>query len=75
MEAQSFSLPLSNLQLELLKIYSRNVAEEDLTAIKDLIAQFFAKKATEMADKMWEEKGLTADMILNTHVRTPYNKK
>jgi hypothetical protein len=44
-------------------------------AIKDLLAQFFAKKATELADKVWDEKGLTADMILNSHQRTPYNSK
>jgi hypothetical protein len=75
MEAQALSLPLSNVQLELLKLYTRNVADEDLMAIKDLLAQFFAKKATELADRDWDEKGLSADAILSSHIRTPYKKK
>ncbi len=72
MEAGALSLPLSNVQLELLKLYTRNIAEEDLKAIKDLIAQFFAKKATELADKTWDEKKLSAEIILNSHSRTSY---
>ena len=65
----------SNIQLELLKLYSRNIPDEDLSSIKDLLAQFFAKKATQLANKAWDEKGLNADLILNTHIRTPYKKK
>lgn len=75
MQAQAMSSQFSNMQLELLKIYTRNVTEEDLKAIKDLLAEFFAKKATALATNAWDEKGLDADTILNTHIRTPYNKK
>lgn len=75
MQLQSMPYQFSNMQLELLKLYTRNVTDDDLAAIKDLLAQFFAKKATALADKVWDEKGLDADTILNTHVRTPYNKK
>ncbi len=32
MEAAALSLPLSNIQLELLKLYTRNIAEKDLMA-------------------------------------------
>jgi hypothetical protein len=74
MEAQSLSLPLSNVQLELLKLYTRNIADEDLIAIKDLISQFFAQKATELADKAWDEKNLSAEIILNSHFRATYKK-
>lgn len=48
---------LSNLQLELLKLYSQNIEEEDLKTIKKMIAQFFANKAMDSADQIWEEKG------------------
>ena len=75
MQLQSMPYQFSNMQLELLKLYTRNVTDDDLAAIKDLLAQFFAKKATALADKVWDEKSLNADTILNTHVRTPYNKK
>ena len=66
---------MSNLQLELLKLYSRNIKDEDLLVIKDMIPGYFAKKATELANKVWDEKGLDVDTILNTHIRTPYNPK
>ncbi|MFN7119564.1 MAG: hypothetical protein ACK4TA_22400, partial [Saprospiraceae bacterium] len=60
---------LSNLQLELLKLYANNVSEENLLEIKWLLARYFAQKATEAMDKIWEEKGLTVqDMINWTHV-------
>jgi hypothetical protein len=75
MQPQAISSQFSNIQLELLKIYTRNVSDEDLSAIKDLLSQFFAKKATALATKVWDENGLDAEIILNTHVRTPYNKK
>ena len=75
MQLQTVSTQFSNVQLELLKLYSRNIPDEDLLSIKDLLAQFFAKKATQLANMAWDEKGLNADLILNTHSRTPYKKK
>ncbi len=66
--------PLSNLQLELLKLYVRNVSQEDLLQIKYMLARYFAQKATDLADKVWVEKQLDAEAILQTHVRTPYKK-
>jgi hypothetical protein len=74
MTSQVISYPFSNVQLELLKIYTRNISEQDLIALKDTLAQFFAKKAIESANKAWDEKGLTAEAILNSHFRTPYPK-
>lgn len=72
MEATAPQHGLSNLQLELLKLFSRNVPDEDLLAIKGMIAEYFAKKTTELANKAWDQKGLDADTILKTHIRTPY---
>ncbi|MEY4904431.1 MAG: hypothetical protein RLZZ292_2246 [Bacteroidota bacterium] len=74
MHISTLSTPFSNMQLELLQLYTRNVTDDDLAAIKDLLAQFFAKKATALADKAWDEKGLDADTILNAHFRTSYKK-
>lgn len=53
------SLPLSNVQIELLKLYSTNLSEEDLKELKILLAQFFAEKSIRLANKIWDEKGLT----------------
>ncbi len=65
-------LPLSNLQLELLKLYADNISEKDLKAIQRLIARYFAEKATDEADKIWEDKKYNAEELLKQHSRTPY---
>jgi hypothetical protein len=51
--------PLTNLQLELLKLYSTNLAQKDLVEIKRMLANYFAQRAIREADKIWEEKGLS----------------
>lgn len=60
--------PLSNLQLELLHLYSTGLPDEYLMELKDLIAKFLFDKARAKADKIWEEKGYdekTIDKWLN----------
>lgn len=64
--------PLSNLQLELLKAFSHHLNEEDLKALKKVIANFFAQKAINSANKVWDEKGWTdkdVDRMLHTKMR------
>ena len=51
METQS----LSNLQLELLRTYSRQIDDADLVAIRTMLANYFAEKAIRLADDVWEE--------------------
>lgn len=51
----AFNKPLSNLQIELLQLYSQGVSDEDLVAIKRLIANYFANNASNEMDKLWEE--------------------
>jgi hypothetical protein len=41
--------------LELLKIFSRDIPESDLLEIKSLLIQYFAKKAMDLADGVWEQ--------------------
>jgi len=67
--------PLSNLQLELLRLFSQEVEEQDLHAIKQLIAKYFAEKAMDAADKVWDEKGWTEEdshRLAHTRMRTSY---
>lgn len=47
--------PLTNLQLELLKIFSFNLDNTQLLEIKDLLTKYFAEKATEEMNRLWEE--------------------
>ncbi|MBA4140180.1 MAG: hypothetical protein H0X70_06690 [Segetibacter sp.] len=55
-------LPLSNVQLELMKLFATNLSNEDLEDLedlKDLLAKFYADKAIANANAVWDEKGLT----------------
>ena len=52
---------LSNIQFELLKLYSTNVKESELFEIKNYLAKYFAQKAINEADTIWEKKGLDND--------------
>lgn len=49
--------PLTNLQVELLKLFARNVPEDRLLAIKELISDYLLDAARDEADKAWEQKG------------------
>ncbi len=54
---------LSNLQMELLKLYSTNVHESDLMEIKKFMGSYFAKKAIKEADAYWDENNLSDDVM------------
>lgn len=47
--------PLTNLQLEILKVYNVELPEEQLLEVRDLFARYFADKASDEMDKLWEE--------------------
>ncbi|MBS4027412.1 MAG: hypothetical protein KGZ58_02145 [Ignavibacteriales bacterium] len=69
--------PLTNLQLELLILFSRNVPEQDLLEIKKFLVNYFAEKAMDAADRVWDEKGWTKEemeQMAGKHFRTPYKQ-
>ena len=45
---------LTNLQLELLKIFSREIPSSDLLELKNILSEFFAKKLVESANQAWK---------------------
>lgn len=66
---------LTNLQLELLKLFSYQISEQDLLNVKDLLARYFANQATQEMNTFWETHHLdeaTMDAWLEEHHRTPY---
>ena len=66
---------LTNLQLELLKIFSFKLKDEQLIEIRNLLAHYFADQASDEMEKIWKERGYSEDTInawLNEHMRTPY---
>ena len=52
-------MPLSNIQMEILKLYSVGVSQKDLEELKDVLARFFAAKSIRLANEVWKEKNLT----------------
>ena len=55
--------PLSNLQVELLKLYSVGISDDNLEELRILIARFLFAKARAKADKIWDEKQYTDELI------------
>lgn len=56
---------LTNVQLELLKLYSTNLSDTDLLELKQLLSKFFADKSIKLADEVWNKKGYTNDQMEN----------
>jgi len=56
---------MSNLHLELLRLYGNGVSEESLREIKNILAKYFADKATDAMDKVWDEKNLTEQTMVD----------
>lgn len=50
---------LNTLQLELLNMYSFEPKEENLLAVKKLLAQYFSDKLQHNADKAVKDKNIT----------------
>ena len=74
---QAVKQPLTNLQLELLKLYSRKVSEQDLQSIKQILAQYFSNKAMDLADKTWDQNNWTeedTERLSNEHLRKSSKK-
>ncbi len=49
--------PLTNVQAELLKVFSRQIPDEDLLELRQVMARFLLQKARQRADNIWEKKG------------------
>lgn len=67
-------LRMTNLQLELIKIFSYELNDSQVVEIKDMLSKYFANKATQEVDKLWEENNWsdeTMDQWANEHLRTP----
>jgi len=61
MQIENSENSLSNMQLELLKLYSTDIKDNELQEVKNYLAKFFAKKAIDEADKLWDRKELSND--------------
>ena len=70
-----FAQKLTNLQIELIRLFSYQISDNQIVEIKDLLAKYFADVATREMDKLWEENQWTNETMetwTNEHLRTPY---
>lgn len=56
MDAFPVQPPLSNVQSEMLKLFSTDIPEKELIEIKDMIARYLLDKARDKADAIWADK-------------------
>ena len=60
-QAIASSGKLTNMQMELLKIFSDDMPDEQVIEIKLLLSNYFSKKAMDEFDKLEKNNGWTKD--------------
>ncbi|NLO18613.1 MAG: hypothetical protein GX121_01830 [Ignavibacteria bacterium] len=66
---------LTNLQLELIKLFRYNLSDFELLELKDILSKFISEKIDKEMDKIWNEKVWSnekIDELANLHLRTAY---
>lgn len=67
---------LSNLQLEILRTFSRPLPESQILEIRQLLADYFAEKVDDGIDELFEKNNWNVNEKVNEwlgeHHRTPY---
>lgn len=68
--------PFTPAQLELLRLFTYEIREEDLEVLKRILLRFKAEVLMDKADRIWAENGWTDEDIrkmIETKMRTPYH--
>jgi len=66
---------LSNLQIELLRMFHYNLPDNQLLEVKKLLSDFFAKNLTDEVDKFYEKNNWdenTINLLKEEHLKTKY---
>lgn len=78
MEAVSVQAkPFSPFQIEMLELVARVSSEAEMQDIRRLLGQYFAKRAEDALDNLWDEGILNEDVMeewKKEHMRTPYKQ-
>lgn len=53
--------PLSNLQVEMLRLFATDIPEENLKEVKNLVAHYLLERARDKADEVWQIKGFNEE--------------
>lgn len=63
MSISSVHPALSNVQAELLKVFSADIPDSDLAELKHLMARFLLERARDKADAAWDENDYTDEKL------------
>jgi len=69
--------PFTPFQIEMLELVSRVQSKGEMDDIRCLLGRYFAKKAEDAIDRLWDEGKLNDEVIeswKNEHMRIPYNQ-
>lgn len=70
--------PFSPFQIEMLELVSRVSSEVEMQDIRRLLGQYFAKRAEDAIERLWDE-GVLNDSVMeewkSEHMRTPYKQQ
>ncbi len=76
--ASTLQTPLNAAQVEILKMFSQGLTDEQLEELRNILVALKFKLLDEHADQMVEEKGFTQEEINQAsweHRRAPYRSK
>ncbi|MEE3446199.1 MAG: hypothetical protein VZQ78_08330 [Prevotella sp.] len=69
--------PFTPFQIEMLELASRVSSEVEMQDIRRMLGQYFAKRAEDAIDRLWDE-GVLNDNVMeewkSEHMRTPYKQ-
>ena len=69
--------PFTPFQIEMLELVSRVSSEVEMQDIRRMLGQYFAKRAEDAIDRLWDE-GVLNDNVReewkSEHMRTPYKQ-
>ncbi|WP_338870306.1 hypothetical protein WBJ53_22405 [Spirosoma sp. SC4-14] len=68
---------LNPVQLHLLQLFAHNMTEQELADIKQLLAEYYVRKADEEMARLQQQQPIhqsDLEALLNTHLRTPYRE-
>ncbi|MCE6989313.1 hypothetical protein [Dyadobacter sp. CY323] len=74
---QTIPTRLSNLQIELLKLYPYSVSENELRDIRKMLADYFAQKIDSEMNQLWEKNDWndqTIESWKSEHLRSKTSK-
>ena len=71
------SKPFTPFQIEMLELVAKVTSESEMRDIRRMLGQYFAKRAEDAIDKLWDE-GVINDGVIeewkNEQMRTPYKQ-